>query len=204
MEHPRTLNPTLVGSHLTLRPVKEGDEAEFAKAAMDLSTFRFFVTEVPPTLTPEGFRPYVDRLLTDSFIFGFAVILNETQEIIGSSSYLDIRPRDRHVEIGMTWYSPKYRGTVVNPECKLLMLDYAFQELRALKVTLKCDARNVHSAGAIQKLGAVPEGVFRKHRLNEFGEFRDTAYFAIFEDDYPTIREKLLQRVASYRDSRGD
>lgn len=200
MIHPKSNPPTLIGNFISLRPVQPTDAQEFARAAGDVSTFRYYVTEVPQSLTKEGFEPYVNRLLNDESILGFAVLLNQTQEVIGSSCYLDIRPKDLHVEIGMTWYSPSQRGTFVNPECKLLLLDYAFDELKTTKVTLKCDARNLHSAGAIQKLGAKPEGVLRRHRLNEFGEFRDTAYFSILSEEYPGVRRNLLQRLDEFRD----
>lgn len=201
MKHPRDLSPTLMGSIVTLRPIQADDQQQFARAAGDLSTFRYFVTEVPKSLSSDGFERYVERLLNDPALFGFTVVSNQSSSVIGSTAYLDIRPKDRHVEIGMTWYSPELRGSGVNPECKLLMLDYAFSELGAIKVTFKCDARNVHSAGAIHKLGAKPEGVFRKHRLNEFGEYRDTAYFSILEEEFPAVRKNLLLRLAAYRDS---
>ena len=176
------LNPvTLYGKRVLLRPVQESDAANFAVIA-PIETFRYYVSSVPKTQTPEGFEPYVRFILDSPNILGYACESLESGQVLGASSYLDIRPEDDHVEIGMTWYAPEWRGTYVNPECKLLMLTYAFQVLGCEKVTLKCDDRNEHSKAAILKLGAKFEGTLRRHRRTDFEEMRDTTYFGILKE----------------------
>lgn len=160
-----------------------------------LETFKYYVTSVPTSNDPSGWQPFVDYILDTPTIHGQVIEDLETGQIVGMSNYLDIREADRQVEIGMTWYIEERRGTSLNPETKLLLLSHAFETLDCVKVTLKADARNEHSKGAILKLGAKPEGVFKKHRLTPWGEFRDTAWFAIMAEDWPQVKQNLLSRL---------
>jgi RimJ/RimL family protein N-acetyltransferase len=117
--------------------------------------------------------------------------------MVGSTSYMDIDPPNRCVEIGATWYAPSHRGTRINPECKLLLLGHAFETLSCVRVTLKCDSRNLHSQAAIAKLGATREGVLRKHRIQPDGYVRDTVYFSVIAEEWPQVRQSLLDRLAT-------
>lgn len=195
--HPKSNPPTLIGKHVRLRPVVASDAATFASIT-PIETFRYYVTSIPTEQSEAGFEPFVGFILNSPVTLGFACELLETGQVVGSSCYLDIRPEDDHVEIGMTWYAPEWRGTFVNPECKLLLLGYAFEQLGCAKVTIKCDNRNEHSKAAIQKLGAVYEGTLRKHRLNQFGEMRDTAYYGILREEWPAVKAGLEERLKKY------
>ena len=115
--------------------------------------------------------------------------------VLGMSCYLDIRSDHRALEIGMTWYIEAVRGTRVNPECKLLLLGHAFEDLGAVRVTLKTDLRNEHSQAAIAKLGAVKEGVLRKHGIQPNGYVRDTVFYSVLDEEWPKVREGLLARL---------
>jgi RimJ/RimL family protein N-acetyltransferase len=192
--HPRENPPTLIGSTVTLRPTVLGD----ASAMMDATsyeTFRYFVEFIPEAQTLAEFEKYVAYIIDNPSMLAFTVLLNETNSVIGSSCYLDIRPKDDHVEIGFTWFAEHVRGTKVNPEAKFLMLQYAFETLGCQKVTLKCDARNERSANAILKLGAKAEGQLRNHRFNHLGEWRDTAYFSILASEWEGVKSGLLERL---------
>lgn len=197
MKHPRENQRQIVGDRLLLRPVVVEDARVFSEIT-GMETFRYFVTSVPKEKSEAGFRPFVDYLLNDRKTQGYAITIKETGEIVGSSSYMDIRPSDFHVEIGLTWYAENHRGTFVNPECKLLMLTEAFEFLEAKKVTLKCDGRNIHSQNAIRKLGAKYEGTLRKHRFTDYGDFRDTAYFSILLEEWPEVKTGLQERLKAY------
>lgn len=115
--------------------------------------------------------------------------------IVGSSSYMDMLPAHKAVEIGSTWIHPAWRGTFVNPASKLLMLRHAFEVLKCERVQLKSDARNAHSRAAMAKLGATFEGILRKHRVMADGFVRDTAMFSIIKDEWPRVREGLERRA---------
>lgn len=186
--------PTLTGPTIRIRPLVREDAARLA-GITSLDTFKYYVTSVPTSDDPEGWQLFVDYMLDTPTIQGQVIEDLKTGQILGMSNYLDIREIDRQVEIGMTWYVESKRGTKLNPEAKLLLLTHAFETLGCIKVTLKADARNEHSKAAILKLGAKPEGVFKKHRLTPWGEFRDTAWFAIMAEDWTKVQQSLLARL---------
>ena len=188
--------PTLTGPTIRIRPL-QGEDAEKLAGLTSLETFKYYVTSVPTSQDPEGWQPFVDYILNTPNIHGQVIEDLQTGQILGMSNYLDIREIDLQVEVGMTWYIESKRGTKLNPEAKLLVLTHAFETLGCVKVTLKADDRNEHSKAAILKLGAKPEGVFKKHRLTPWGEFRDTAWFAIMAEDWPEIKSRLQSRIQS-------
>jgi RimJ/RimL family protein N-acetyltransferase len=128
--------------------------------------------------------------------FPFAVRRCADQAVVGSTSYLDPVPRHRRVEIGSTWYTPDVWGTQVNPECKLLLLAHAFDVLGMNRVSLCTDARNVRSQGAIEKLGAVKEGVLRSHMVTQGGRIRDSVLYSIVVEEWPEVKARLAARLA--------
>ena len=188
--------PTLTGPTIRIRPLR-GEDAENLAGLTSLETFKYYVTSVPTSQDPEGWQPFVDYILNTPSIHGQVIEDLQPGQILGMSNYLDIREIDLQVEVGMTWYIEPRRGTALNPEAKLLLLTHAFETLKCVKVTLKADDRNEHSKAAILKLGAKPEGVFKKHRLTPWGEFRDTAWFAIMAEDWPEIKGRLESRIQS-------
>ncbi len=113
----------------------------------------------------------------------------------GSTSYLDVDLAVGGLEIGGTWYRRDLWATDVNPTCKLLLLEHAFEQLGARRVTLKTDALNTRSCAAIAHLGCAFDGVLRHHRLRPDGSVRDTAYFSLLADEWPAAKAELLIRV---------
>lgn len=197
---PAVLPTSLNHPDVTLRPLAPGDvKALFEVTPQD--TFRYFL-DWPATWTLPAFEAWIASRLVKPTSCGFVVIDARSGRIVGSSSYLDIDPVHRGVEIGFTWYTPEARGTRVNPASKLLLLEHAFGPLfggRCERVQLKCDGRNERSQRAIAKLGAVREGVLRKHRVLKDGFVRDTVMFSITREEWPKVREGLLARLAESR-----
>jgi RimJ/RimL family protein N-acetyltransferase len=115
--------------------------------------------------------------------------------VIGSTSYLDVQPGNAVLEIGSTTYAPTVWGGPVNPETKLLLLEYAFGTLSAGRVQLKTDIRNERSQRAIERLGARFEGVLRRHMRRDDGTMRDTVMFSIIAEEWPAVRAGLRNRV---------
>ena len=128
-----------------------------------------------------GRIPYVVRRLAD-------------QRIIGTTSFLHIDPDAASLEIGSTFLAPEARGGVVNPDMKLAMLAHAFAA-GTIRVEIRTDTRNLRSQAAIAKLGALREGVLRKHKRLWNGEVRDTVVFSILDEDWPAVRAGLEQRL---------
>lgn len=126
----------------------------------------------------------------------FAVRRRADDLLVGSSRYLAVRRLDRVVEIGWTWFNPSVWRTGVNVETKLLMFTRAFETLGCVRVELKTDARNERSRGAMTALPAVFEGIMRKHQITPDVGQRDSAYFSVIDDEWPTVRAALEARLA--------
>lgn len=129
----------------------------------------------------------------------FAVRRAADGELVGSSRYLNVRPADRVVEIGWTWFNPSVWRTGVNIETKLLMFRRAFETLGCVRVELKTDARNARSRGAMARLPAQFEGILRKHMFVPDVGRRDSAYYSVVDDEWPTVRAALEARLAAAR-----
>lgn len=125
----------------------------------------------------------------------FAVV--RTGDVVGLSTFIDIRPRDRAVEIGTTYYRPDARGGVVNPAAKRLLLQHAF-DAGAARVAFQVDSANVRSQAAMSKLGAMREGVLRNDKITWTGRTRSSVYFSILAEEWPDIRARLDERLAAF------
>jgi len=131
--------------------------------------------------------------------YPFVVRNIATDAVVGSTRYMDVRPAQRGVEVGWTWYSSRKWGTVVNPECKLLLLEHAFEDWGAIRVQLKTDNNNVHSQRAILKLGARFEGTLRNHRVRRDGSRGDSMMYSITAEDWENgVKQNLLTRLKSF------
>jgi RimJ/RimL family protein N-acetyltransferase len=127
----------------------------------------------------------------------FAVRRKVDGAVVGTTSLYEIKPDYRRCEIGSTFYQPEARGGAVNPACKRLLLGHAF-DAGAVRVEIITDAINPASGAAIRKLGARDEGVLRKHKITWTGRIRDTAQFAILDEDWPDVRARLDARLATF------
>jgi RimJ/RimL family protein N-acetyltransferase len=185
---------TLEGRVVRLEPLGPQHAAGLALHA-EKEIFKYHVI-MPATQTPEAALAYIATYLARPHSLGFAIVLRESAQAIGATSYMDIREEHKGLEIGSTWLSRQWRGTAVNPECKLLLLKHAFEELHAERVQLKTDGRNLQSQGAIEKLGAVKEGVLRKHLMMPDGYLRDTVMYSIIRSEWPAVKERLMARLA--------
>jgi RimJ/RimL family protein N-acetyltransferase len=116
-------------------------------------------------------------------------------ELVGHTSFLNVRLDDRVLEIGNTWLVPSAWGTGANTEAKLLLMQHAFENEGFLRVEFKTDAENDRSRAALAALPAEFEGVFRKHMLVRGGERRDSAWYAVIDDDWPVVKANLLSRL---------
>ena len=185
----KTLRPTepLVGRLVRVEPVQERHR-EGLRAAMAESPEIFRYMRYP------GFEPWFEWTLAVDDQIPFAVLADG--EVVGSTRYLNESADDRRVEIGWTWVRRAWWGSGVNVETKLLLLEHAFEDWGAMRVEFKTDARNLQTRGALLALGARFEGIFRKHMIVGEG-IRDSAWYAIVDDDWPAVKERLLARLSS-------
>ena len=127
--------------------------------------------------------------------FTFVICDAATSKPVGSTRYLNIRQRDRGLEIGYTWMAKHAQRTAANTEAKLLLLSHAFEQLEMLRVELKTDARNTRSQAAIARLGATREGTFRRHMIVRDGFVRDSVYFSIIDAEWPMVKAGLQSKL---------
>ncbi len=172
-----------------LEPLTE-NHADALLAAMDADTFAYMATKPAPH-TVAGVRAYIAAMLRRADQVAFAVRRRPDNQVIGTTSYMNIRPEHRGLEIGCTWIGSACRGTGVNTAMKRLMLTHAFETLGAIRVELRTDALNARSRRAIEKLGATQEALFRRHMVLEDGRYRDSVVYAITDDRWPEVRSRL-------------
>ena len=191
----------LSGHGVSLIPLAEEHADELLRAASQPETFLYF-SACPTPWNTDGMRGYVRRLLAEPMVMPYAIREDSTRSLVGSTSFCDIRPANRGLEIGWTWYAPAGRGTRINPACKLLLLRSAFEiplfpTGPALRVQLKTDARNTRSRAALLKLGATFEGMLRQHVVMPDGFVRSSALYSITAEEWPGVRAKLNERLGS-------
>ena len=198
MEAPTPI--TLSNEWVTLEPLAKEHAASYFVIGQEAAIWDY--------LSPEPFRTVADAERWIDTMFArrqrsgdvtFSVYDNASQQLAGSTSYLDIRPNDAGLEIGSTWYGKAFRRTHVNTATKLLLLTHAFDELGAVRVQLKTDARNTRSQNAIERLGAVKEGVLRCHMIYPNGFVRDSVMYSITRHEWPDVRARLGAMLDAHR-----
>jgi len=175
-----------------LVPLSMAHEAGLAAAAADGELWRLRITSVP---TPEQTAQYIADALSMREAgnrFAFAVLDAADGTVLGSTSYHDILPAVKRVEIGWTWYAKRCQRTHVNTTAKLLMMTHAFESLGCHVVGWRTDNYNFASQAAIERLGARKDGVIRGHALRRDGTIRDTVMYSMRSGEWPEARAQLL------------
>jgi RimJ/RimL family protein N-acetyltransferase len=183
---------TLKARDLALVPLSLAHEEGLRAAAADGELWKLRVTSVPE---PHETRAYIETALQAreaGHRFAFAVTEAETGTVLGSTSFHDIVPAVKRVEIGYTWYARRCQRTHVNTTCKLLMLAHAFDTLGCNVVGWRTDNFNFASQRAIERLGAKKDGVIRGHAMRRDGTIRDTVMYSLAAGEWPEVKAQLL------------
>jgi RimJ/RimL family protein N-acetyltransferase len=186
---------TLSARGITLVPLALSHEAGLRAAAQDGELWRLRVTSVPE---PEQTRQYIADALAMREAgnrFAFAVTEAATGTLLGCSSYHDILPGVKRVEIGYTWYARRCQRTHVNSTAKLLLMTHAFETLGCHVVGWRTDNFNFASQAAIERLGAQKDGVIRGHALRRDGTIRDTVMYSMRAGEWPEAKAQLLYQL---------
>ncbi|MFT3779629.1 MAG: GNAT family protein [Ottowia sp.] len=181
-----------------LEPLALSHEAGLAAAAADGELWKIRVTSVPE---PQDTRAYVETALkmrAEGTRFAFAVLDEASGTVLGCTSYHDIAPALRRVEIGWTWYRQSAQRTHVNTTCKLMMMGHAFERLSCAVVGWRTDNYNFASQRAIERLGAKRDGVIRHHAPRRDGTVRDTVMYSMLAGEWPEARAQLLYLLQRY------
>lgn len=182
-----------------LVPLALEHEAGLRAAAADGELWNLRITSVP---RPEETRAYIETALAGrdtNARFAFAVRDQATGTVLGSTSYHDILPAVKRVEIGYTWYAARCQRTHVNTTCKLLMLTHAFETLGCHVVGWRTDNFNHASQRAIERLGARKDGVIRGHAMRRDGTIRDTVMYSLRSGEWPEVKAQLLYLLTKAR-----
>lgn len=188
----------LASTGLVLEALGLQHEEGLRAAAEDGQLWTVRVTSVPE---PQNVRNYIEAALAareQGQRFAFAVVDEASGEVLGSTSYHDIMPAVRRVEIGYTWYAKRVQRTHVNTTCKLLLLAHAFETLQCHIVGWRTDNYNFASQKAIERLGAKKDGVIRGHALRRDGTIRDTVMYSMSAFEWPEVRAQLQDLQTKY------
>ncbi|MGE7884812.1 GNAT family N-acetyltransferase [Bacillus sp. NPDC094077] len=130
----------------------------------------------------------------------FVVVDQQTNKIVGSTRLYNLSVEDKTVELGQTWYHPSVQRTSINTECKYMLLEYAFEKLHMQRVQIKTDVRNEKAQRAIERLGAVKEGMLRNERRLPNGHVRDAVVYSIIASEWLGVKERLLEKLELYKE----
>ncbi len=190
----------LVGTAVRLEPLTMAHVPELAAVGCDDRIWHLMRYGL--IRTEEDMRAWVEKRLEEQAAgtdLPFTVIHLASGRVAGATRYMEIHPEHRKLEIGGTWYGLEFQRTAVNTECKYLLLEYAFEVLRAIRVQFKADLRNERSWRAIERIGAKREGILRNHMILPDGSIRDSIYYSIIDSEWPDVKERLLKLKKSNR-----
>jgi len=190
------LAPTrLQDDHVTLEPMRLDHVAALETAAADGELWNLRVTHVPG---PGQALAYVEKGLrgqAEGHMLPFVVRETRSGQVVGSTRYYEIDTALPRLAIGYTWYASRWQKSHVNTACKRLLLHHAFETLGCVAVALHTDILNTNSQRAIERLGAVREGVLRAHKRRPDGSLRDTACYSIIASQWPEVSRALTERL---------
>ena len=194
---PHWINHPLIleSNSVKLIPLEKEHFSELLKAASNPEIWE--LTSVNYSI-PEVFHTNSNAALADmekGTVYPFVIINKTTNEIIGTTRFLEIIPADKKLEIGVTWIKKEYWGTTVNLECKFIMLEYCFEVLKTVRVQFRAKSNNLRSRKAMENMGAYFEGILRKDKIEANGIPRDTAFYSIIDSEWETVKEKMIHLI---------
>lgn len=195
----RTDTLVLSGQHAALEPMQLSHVNDLNAAADDGELWRLKVTRVP---TEQGMQAYVEHALQQRAKgreLPFVIRRLSDKRIVGTTRYYQISSTNRNCSIGYTWYSKSAQRTGINSECKLMLLEHAFEQLSCISVQWHTHHENTRSQEAIRRLGASFEGVLRNHMILPDGRIRHTHCFSMLDTEWPSSKAHLEDRLAVHR-----
>jgi len=182
----------LQGKHVRLEPMTEAHIPGLAVIGIGQTFWDFMLYGNIKTV--DNMRDWVLDILSRAekgTDLPFVAVHLPSGRVAGATRYLNIVPKDRGLEIGGTWYGTEFQRTPVNTECKYLLLSHAFEILGCIRVQLKTDLRNERSQKAIERIGAVKEGILRNHMILPDGRYRNSVFYSILDTEWPEVKKRL-------------
>jgi len=190
---------TLTGRHAHLVPLSHTHHDDLVEAVKDGELWKLWYTAVP---SPEKMSAEIDRRLdlqVKGSMLPFAVIDAASGKAVGTSTYMNIDATNRRAEIGSTWYRKQVQRSALNTECKLLLLNHAFEAFNCIAVEFRTHWFNQQSRAGIERLGAKLDGVLRNHQLASNGTLRDTCVYSIIASEWPAVKAHLGHQLGKPR-----
>jgi N-acetyltransferase len=188
----------LEGERIKLAPMKLEHAPELHRINHP-EIWAYMFSEISTLHEMERWVSAAVKLREQRLALPFVVMLKETGQIVGTTRLYEINERHKSCELGSTWYGKDFQRTFVNTETKYVVLQYCFEELGMIRVQLKTDERNVRSQKAIERLGAVKEGVMRNERILASGYVRNAVLYSITSDEWAGVKQELLNKIARYK-----
>ena len=185
---------TLRGAHARLEPLSHDHYEGLLEAVKDGELWKLWYTFIP---TAENMKKEIDRRLglqSAGSMLPFTVF-DAAGQIAGMSTYMNVDTPNRRVEIGSTWYAKRVQRTALNTQCKLLLLQHAFEKLDCIAVEFSTHFFNHQSRRGIERLGAKQDGILRNHQIAPNGTLRDTVVFSIIASEWPTVKAHLTYQL---------
>ena len=194
--NPPFASPVVLQGHgLRLEPLTMEHEPGLRAAAADGELWNLRVTSVPQPADTAAYIQLALDMQTRGERLPWAVLDANTGRVLGCTSYHDLIPAVRRVEIGWTWYARSVQRSHVNTAAKLLLMTHAFETLNCTVVGWRTDILNLASQRAIERLGARKDGVLRSHALRRDGSIRDTVMYSLLASEWPEVRARLSARL---------
>jgi RimJ/RimL family protein N-acetyltransferase len=192
--------PTLARGPILLRPLAASDAAALVAAASDGRLWELPFTVVPCAATVDSYIATALQGLAGGTVWPFVIVDTGSGAVIGSTRFWKIDRVHRKLEIGHTWLAASWQGTAANTLAKSLLLTQAFDTMACVRVQFTTDVLNLRSQQAIERLGALREGVIRHERIMPDGRKRNSVRYSIIDEEWPQVRTRLEQRLARSAD----
>jgi RimJ/RimL family protein N-acetyltransferase len=187
------------GNYVRLEPMSEAHIPALAEIGIGQSFWDFMLYGNINTV--EDMQNWVKDILSRAdkgTDLPFVAVHLASGRVAGATRYLNIMPKDRGLEIGGTWYGTEFQRTAVNTECKYLLMRHAFETLKCIRLQLKTDLRNERSQKAIERIGAVKEGILRNHMILPDGRYRHSVFYSVLDTEWPDVKKQLEEMMARY------
>lgn len=188
-------NIVLENDVVLLKPIEFTDMEGIAEAAKDERIWEHMQVNL---VTSEAVEQYIQNAVAarnNQTSYVFVIIDKKTNQIVGCTSFLDISLEHKRLEIGGTWLTPSVWCTSINTHCKYLLLSYCFEQLKLNRVQLKTAHTNKRSQTAIERIGAMKEGVLRNHMIRPNGTIRHTVMYSITQEEWPAVKNRFIQEL---------
>lgn len=196
-----TISPNLKleTDKVILRPLQQEDISSFARITNDASLWKYFTFLLNNPVELQRWIETAIKEREEGKRIPFTIVNKETEEVCGSTSLGSISYYDQRIEIGWSWLGKHYQGTGLNFHAKFCMLSYAFDVLDWERVEIKTDNLNERAKQGLRKIGAIEEGVLRSHMQMPLNRRRDSIYFSVLKEEWPSVKNSIFKDITSFQ-----